>query len=258
MYELSTVLIAQRVSMLVMGHPQFETQDDDGVGYGIPPIPEWQLEPGALLEKSDWLDLDIDFPVWNVFVRLRAVFQRAQRTPLSTTRLHDLTCFVVHRLLQSGVPDTVDKQSSTVSECIRYGIILYMLITQGPTYFSHTVILDALVERFVEHVGELGTIPRVLVIHGSLDIWLLAIGMVASAGTPRYQWFAERAQATFDSLHIGSWDDALARIESVLWLHTPQGEGLFRPHWDAFLGTSNQSAAATLTLRFSPATGMIP
>lgn len=246
--------------MLVKGHPQFETQDDDGIGYGIPPIPEWQLEPSALLEESDWLGLDIDFAVWNVFVRLRAVFQRAQRTPLSTTRLHDLTCFVVHRLLLSATPDTLNRQSLTVSECIRYGIILYMFITQGPTYFSHAVILDALVDRFAEHVNRLGSIPRVLVIHGSLDLWLLAIGMVASAGTAKYHWFAERAQATFTSLHLGSWDEALVRIKSVLWLDTPHGEDIFRPHWDAFLGVSNQSTPAELTMCLSPTntTGIIP
>lgn len=244
--------------MLVMGHPQFETQDDDGIGYGIPPIPEWQLEHGALLKQPDWLGLDIDFAVWNVFFRLRTIFQRAQRTPLSTTRLHDLTCFVVHRLLSSAPADTMHTQSSTCSECIRYGIILYMFITQGPTYFSHAVILDALVDRFMEHVDRLGSIPRVLVIHGSLDLWLLAIGMVASSGTAKYQWFAEKAQATFTSLHMGSWDEVLARIKSVLWLDTPRGESIFRPHWDAFLGLSNRSAPTELAISLTSASGLIP
>lgn len=244
--------------MLVMGHPQFETQDDNGIGDGIPPIPEWQLEPRTLLDQSDWLGLDMDFALWNVFFHLRAICQRAQRTPLSTTRLHDLTCFVVHRLLLSGVPDGLDKQSATVSECMRHGIVLYMFITQGPTYFSHAVILDALVDRFLENVDRLGSIPRVLVIHGSLDLWLLAIGMVASAGTAKYQWFAERAQATFISLQIGSWEEVLARIKSVLWLDTPHGEGLFRPHWDVFLGLSDHLMTAELAIRLTPGTGIIP
>jgi hypothetical protein len=223
--------------MLIMGHPQFETQDDVGIGDGIPPIPEWQLDSTALHDDlSELSSIDIENPVRNVFARLRNVFQRAQRIPFPTTRLHDLTCFVVHRLLLSA-SDTANPQSSPITECIRYAIILYMFIIQGLTYYSHAVIFNTIVTRFMEHLKQLESTPC---IYDSLDVWLLAIGMGASTGTTHYRWFMERAWAMAASLQLGNWNDALARIKRVLWLETLQGEDIFRPHWDAILSAANQ------------------
>ncbi|KAF7589268.1 hypothetical protein BBP40_004526 [Aspergillus hancockii] len=216
------------VSMLVMGHPQFETQDDVGIGDGIPPIPEWQMDSITLYDDlSDLCSVEVDYAVKNVFIRLRNAFQRAQQMPFPTTRLHDLTCFVVHRLLLTAYPP-----SSPTTECIRYAIILYMFITQGPTYYSHAVILSMIVTRFIEHLKQLESTPRG---YGSLDVWLLAIGMVSSTGTSHYQWFMERAQTLVASMQLEGWNDALFHIKSVLWLETLQGENIFRPHWDVIL-----------------------
>lgn len=214
--------------MLIMGHPQFETQDDVGDGDGIPPIPEWQLDSTALHDLPALGSIDVDYAVRNVFIRLRNVFQRSQRIPFPTTRLHDLTCFVVHRLLLSA-SDTANPQSSAITECIRYAIILYMLIIQGPTYYSHALILNTIVTRFTEHLEQLESTARM---HDSLDVWLVAIGMVASTGTTHYQWFMKSARAMAASLQLGNWNDTLVHIKSVLWLETLQGEDIFRPHWD--------------------------
>jgi len=235
--------------MLIMGHPQFETQDDDGIGDGIPPIPEWQLDSTALDDDLSKLSsIDVHYAVMNVLIRLRNVFQRAQRIPFPTTRLHDLTCFVVHRLLLSA-SHMANPQSSPIAECIRYAIILYMFIIQGPTYYSHAVILNAIVTRFMEHLKQLESTPRV---YDSLDVWLLAIGMVASTGTTHYQWFMERARAVAASLQLGNWNDALVRIKSVLWLEILQGEDIFRPHWDAILSAANQPGPPDFTVYVSP------
>jgi multisubunit Na+/H+ antiporter MnhF subunit len=235
--------------MLIMGHPQFETQDDVGIGDGIPPIPEWQLDPTALHDDlSEFNSIDVDSTVKNVFLRLRNVFQRAQRIPFPTTQLHDLTCFVVHRLLLSA-SETTNPQSSPSTECIRYAIILYMFVIHGPTYYSHAVILNTVVTRFMEHLKQLESIPRV---YDSLDVWLLAIGIVSSTGTIHYQWFMERARAMDASLALGNWDDALKRIKSILWLETLQGEDIFRPHWDAILSAVSQPAPPDFTVCVSP------
>lgn len=229
--------------MLIMGHPQFETQDDVGVGDGIPPIPEWQLDSTALHEDlSEISSIDVDYAVRNVFIRLRNVFQQAQRIPFPTTRLHDLTCFVVHRLLLS-TSDTANSQSSPITECIRYAIILYMFIIQGPTYYSHAVILNMIVVRFIEHLEQLESTPRVF---GSIDLWLLAVGMVASTGTTHYQRFMERIGAMAASLQVGNWNDALDRIKSVLWLETLQGEYIFRLHWNTTLTAADQPVRQAL------------
>ena len=231
--------------MLIMGHPQFDTQDDVGIGDGIAPIPEWQLDTTALQDgPSELEDLHIDYEVNNVFTRLRNVFHRAQRTPLPATRLHDLTCFVVHRLLPSA-SDTPNPSSSPITECVRYAILLYMFIVQGPTYYSHAFILNTMVTHFVEHVKRLELESRQ---YDSIDVWLFAVGMVASTGTTYYHWFTEKARETIAHLRLTDWSDVLVRIKSVLWLATLLGEGIFRPHWDAILGAADQSDSPDMTV----------
>ncbi|KAE8352456.1 hypothetical protein BDV28DRAFT_125480 [Aspergillus coremiiformis] len=237
------------VSLIVMGHPQFETQDDVGIGDGIPPIPEWQLD--SVIPQDDLSEpasLGVDYAVKNVYIRLYNAFQRAQQIPFSTTRLHDLTCFVIHRLLLSA-PGIENTQASPITECIRYSIILYMFIIQGPTYYSHAVIMNAIVTRLMEHLKGLDLSPHV---YDSLDVWLLAVGMVASTGTTHYQWFMERARAMAISLQLRNWNDALIRIRSILWLETLQSEDIFQPHWDAILSATNQPGTPRFTVCVSP------
>lgn len=222
-----------------MGHPQFSTQDDVGIGHGIPPIPEWQLDTAALNGDLSELGITgIDHDVRTVFIRLRNVFQRAQRIPFPTTRLHDLTCYVVHRLLLTTANPADLQPPSPITECIRYATILYMFVVQGPTYYSHAVIFNNMLARLTEHLKQLETTPR---LYGALDAWLVAIGMVASAGTEHYQWFNERGSVVAAALQLGSWDDVFTCIKRVLWLETQQGEGIFRPHWDAVLSQTRPS-----------------
>jgi hypothetical protein len=250
--------MTQRVSMLVMGHPQFETQDDSGAGHGIAPISEWQLESDP--SNGDLLQLagtDVDAVVKNVFIRLRNIFQRAKRIPFPTTQLHDLTCFVVHRLLLTA-PDTADpanSQSSPVSECVRYAIILYMFIIHGPTYYSHAVILNTMIIRFMQHLKQLESTPH---LNGLLDVWLVAIGMVSSTGTAHHQWFVGRARGVAASIQLENWNDVLVRIKSILWLETPQGEDIFRPHWDSiFRATSHPGSPDSKACGSPSSTGTV-
>lgn len=235
--------------MLIMGHPQFETQDDAGIGDGIPPIPEWQLGsavPGN--EISHLGNMGVDRTVSDVLIRLRNVFHRAQHIPFPPTQFHDLTCFVVHRLLLSA-PNAKTSQVLPIFECVRYAIILYLLIIQGPTYYSHDVLLDAILTQFMEHLERFESTPHE---SNSLDTWLLAIGMVASTGTPHYPWFVERASAVAALLQLHNWNNALVRIKSVLWLETLQGENIFRPHWDVILDSAAQRSPFDVATRVSP------
>ena len=171
--------------MLIMGYPQFQTQDDWGTGDGIPPIPEWQLDHVAHQDESG-LDkmLDGNAEVKNVFVRLRNIFQRAQTIPLEPTRLHDLTSFVIHRLL-STKPYSMDPPQPLLIECLRYAIILYMFILQGPTYYSHEHMMIAMAIQLREQMQAFGDPEHQ--IDDAIHIWLLAIGMVASTSTPEHE-----------------------------------------------------------------------
>lgn len=223
--------------MLVMGHPQFETQDDSGVGHGIPPVSEWQLDFSPIQDDiAKFTDVEVDFEVRNVFLRLRNIFKRADQVPFPTTQLHDLTCFVVHRLLLT-ITDVTASLSSPMTECVRYAIILYMFIIHGPTYYSHAVILNSMIIRFIQHLDQLEEKARS---DGLLDVWLVAVGMVSSTGTAHHPWFVGRARVVAESIPLKNWEESLIRIKSILWLETPQGEDIFRPHWDAIFGTSSQ------------------
>lgn len=221
--------------MLVMGHPQFSTQDDVGTGDGIPLVPEWQLDMSTddpYLQAT--LDLICDSEVRNVFARLRNVFNRARQLPLSSTRLHDLTCFVIHRLLAtnpSSIPSPSPSPSSPITESIRNTTILYMFIIHGPTYYSHDFIMGTIATNLITNLIHLNSTSRFPV---SIDVWFLAIGLVASSNTPNYQWFADRAQSIVHPLQIHSWDDVVMHVETVLWLETPD-DTVFRSHWDAIL-----------------------
>ncbi|KAK4133224.1 hypothetical protein BT67DRAFT_405294 [Trichocladium antarcticum] len=244
-----TARMVSWVSMLVMGHPQFETQDDDGIGHGIPPIPEWQLDPSARHEWSELAGAD-DQEVRNVFLRLRHVFARAQqRGPFPATRLHDLTCFVVHRLLLSA-PNPTPAPPPPTTECVRYAIVLYMLIVQGPTYYSHAILFNTVLARFTAHLTQLDATPRPC---GSLDLWFLAIGLVASAGTAHYPRFVARSGAVTVCLQLRDWHDVLGHIRGILWLETARGEHVFRPHWDGILGSAGP--VRDLVVRVLPGTG---
>ncbi|GKT83802.1 C6 zinc finger domain-containing protein [Colletotrichum tofieldiae] len=232
-----TARMVSWVSMIVTGQPQFETQDDAGIGDGVPPPPEWQLDPTSFHETLLELGgLEIDYAVRDVLMRLRNIFQRAQRVPLAPTRLHDLTCFVIHRLLLS-TPDGLEPHSSA-SECIRHGIILYMFIVQGPTYYSHAVIFNTILERFMDHLKQLQAKSHVA---GSVDVWLLTIGMAASGGSGHYDWLTRRARDVAAATQLTSWDDALVHNRGLLWLDTRHSDDVFRPHWDAISGVPSHT-----------------
>lgn len=216
--------------MLVMGHPQFSTQDDVGIGDGIPLVPEWQLDMSTDPYLQTTLDLICDSEVRNVFARLRNVFTRARQLPLSSTRLHDLTCFVIHRLLATN-PSSLPSQPSPITESIRHTTILYMFIIHGPTYYSHDFIMGTIATNLITNLIHLDSTSRFPV---SIDVWFLAIGLVASSNTPNYQWFADRAQSIVHPLQIHSWDDVVMHVKTVLWLETPD-DTVFRSHWDAIL-----------------------
>ncbi|KAG0160173.1 Fungal transcriptional regulatory protein, N-terminal [Penicillium digitatum] len=244
-----TARMVSWVSMLIMGHPQFETQDDFGIGDGIPPIPEWQFDSTVLDDQLfDLSNIEVEYAVKNVLSRLRSIFHRVRNMPFQATQLHDLTCFVIHRLLLSA-PATTISLPSPITESIRCGVIIYMFIAQGPTYYSHAVILNTIMIRFMENLEHLTSISRV---YDSLDVWFAAVGMVASAGTPHHRWFMSRAREIAVALNLENFDVILFHIKSVLWLEKPQSEDLVRSHWDNIFSLTDQAVLSDLSISVSP------
>ncbi|KAM3539900.1 hypothetical protein ARSEF1564_007172 [Beauveria bassiana] len=211
-------------SVITLATIEFDTQDDQGNGDGVSPIPEWSIpqtaDPPALSEA------DLDPETWNVFSRLYGIFQRAKRAPLPLLRLHALTCFVVHRLLTPTEPP------SALSDCVRCAMVLYMLILQGPIYYPHAAIMHKTTAQLVTQLQDCARLRA----SSPLELWLVAIGLVASHGTPFNKVLQEeaRVQSTFLGLH--SWNDTSVLIKSVLWLEAPRMEMVFQSHWDMALG----------------------
>src|SRR4051812_5873418 len=90
-----------RVLLILTQTPQFDVQDDLEVGDAITPIPQWlNVTTTSLDEIPPYLvNFEMDPSVGDVFFRLRNLFRQSQQHYLSTTDLHDLTCFVLHKLL---------------------------------------------------------------------------------------------------------------------------------------------------------------
>lgn len=215
--------------MLVMEAPQFRTQDDFGFGDGISPVLLWQLasthsEPGDSITH----ELDIDPAMENILSRLRNIFHTPRPSRLSNTDLHDLTCFVMHRLLLPLSLTEVDAEKSATSECLRYATALYMLTIHGTTYYSHVGLANSIGLRLVRH---LKTFAATGSLHSPLGIWLLSVGMVATMDTADRQWLTDQARRAAVALGLVTWEDILVRLESVLWIRGQQGE-VFRQRWE--------------------------
>lgn len=219
-----------RVSMIVTGIPQFQTQDDFGIGEGIRPILHWQVasrDPNALEQN---LGLDVDPAISQILSRLRIIFH-PPAPPLTNMELHDLTCFVMHRLLLLPPFPSTDPQRSATSESLRSALALYILTIHGATYYAHVDLALAILERLKHHLTSLVTIDY---IHDSLRLWILSVGLIASIGTPHRQWFVTQTCVAVEVLTIRTWDDVLDRLKDVLWIESLH-EQLFRQKYEEII-----------------------
>ncbi|KAJ3550272.1 hypothetical protein NM208_g61 [Fusarium decemcellulare] len=216
------------VSMLVTRAPQFPTQDDFGLGDGVGPIFQWLLVPTDLDPEDEAVfALDIDTALADILIRLRRLFHTPEDPSLSTTDLHDLTCFVVHRLLLLGPLVSENLTHSATSESLRHALALYMLIIHGTTYYSHADLANAIILQLRSH---LTVSTRTGSIHGPLEIWILSVGLVSTTIAADRQWFADKAATAAKALNLHTWEDVLACLKTVLWLETQRG-GMFRQQW---------------------------
>lgn len=216
--------------MLVMEAPQFPIKDDSGHGDGISAIPQWQLASTDGETQDANLKLNITPTMSNILSRLRNIFHHAWHSSLTNTQLHDLTCFVMHKLLL--LPPFLDADANQVqsaaSESLRYATALYMLILHGTTYYSHVGLANAITLQLKCHLAALLRYDH---IHDPLGIWVISVGLVATVGTRNHEWFTDQASVAAAALGLKTWEDVLTHLQSILWVRVPQEE-LFRQEWE--------------------------
>lgn len=240
-----------RVSMLVMEDPQFPIKEDAGDGDGISAIPQWQLAlTDAETQGESLATLNVTPAMNDTLSRLRRILHHPWHSSLTNTQLHDLTCFIVHKLLL--LPPLTDTSTDAdanpsrwaASECLRYATALYMLILHGTTYYSHVGLANAIIRQLRYHLvalQEAAAISMTARAPSPLEIWALSVGMVATTGNGLHrdhEWFMDRARASAAALGVSKWDDVVPHLQAILWVRMPQEE-LFRQEWErAFVKTS--------------------
>ncbi|KAK8034923.1 hypothetical protein PG993_009918 [Apiospora rasikravindrae] len=235
--KLASPLTARMVAwvcLVVTGSPQFPVQDDDGCGDGLSPIPQWRstpIEPEPLSIQVP----DLETQTKSILARLNQVVRESQTSGLSTTDLHDLTCYVIHRLLLLPCLTDQYSQSTTISECIRHAMILYMFIIHGPTYFPHTAMMNGITLQLRNGLEVLFATGRE---YDEVLLWLVSVGLVASVDTTEHRWFRTRAAQSTLLLGLYTWEDVLAQMRVVLWLDTPLGSSFWRK-WEEILFNTN-------------------
>lgn len=217
--------------MIITGAPQFPTQNDDGVGEGVGTIPEWTTIRIPDLQDLPLSRTSMDAETWNIYTRIHGIFKRSDSKPLTPTRLHDLTSFAIHRLL-TPLPTDPGSFSNEASSCLRLGITIYMLLIQGPTYYTHLGLMQRVLAQLALRLS-----PGQPLL-SSLDPWLVAVGLAAAHNTTLYQSFQNMAMSRSEYLQLGAWSDCSQRIKDVLWLQVPDKESIFQSHWDTALGYS--------------------
>lgn len=225
--------------MIVTQTPQFPVQDDCGSGDGIAPIAQWHQATHNIHDQTPtFLDIPLlDLDIADVLCRLHNLFDSEQYI-LSSTDLHDLTCYVVHRLLHWSPQPTADcfHRDLTASGIVRHALVLYMLIIHGPTYFSHARLQYAIALKLQAQMEY--TWQSMLHNHSSLALWLLSIGMVASEGTPEEQWFVDQARLAALALNLNSSEEVLFHLRNIVWLDSPAATVLFSQKWlDLWIGS---------------------
>jgi hypothetical protein len=211
--------------LLVTGSPQYPTQNENGARDGVSPTLQWLLS-SSFLETQDPVvqALDLQPEIVDVFTRLRGILHQPDASSLLGTELHDLTCFVVHRLLLMP-PYTASPQS----ECLRCAMALYMLIIHGTTYYTHTELANNIVQILKDHLqplaGKTTSIP-----FGSLQIWVLSVAIVSTTNPTEIQWLTYAARIASNALGLQKWDHVAIHLKNILWLETERADA-FRHHW---------------------------
>lgn len=166
---------------------------------------------------------ELDSNLESILSRLRVILNPSSgsRTGLNTNDLHDLTCYVLHRLLLPFTPEL-----SPNSQSLRYALAIHMFLIHGPTYYSHAAILHHITSQLQHHLQTVTPSDM----NSSLLIWCLSVGMSASFGTQARKWFLDKATTVIELLGIGTWDEVEGCLQDIFTLDAKL-EAMFRGVW---------------------------
>ena len=223
--------------MLVTSRPQFFIHDKHHTDNSdaLWPIPQWHLTSTDLaMGNLEFGGHDINPSLVNILARLRIIFHTSQ---LSTTEMHDLTSFVVHELLSLQVSrcDDHEDKGLAVSQCLQNGLVLYMLIIHGTTYYSHMHFASVFTRKLTSNIQALDLAGGSL---ESLKVWAISIGMVSSFLPSDREWFMLQARSARDSFSLTCWDDVVCHMRTILWLEK-QPDNTFRSQWQEVFSGPN-------------------
>ncbi len=218
--------------MIVTQTPQFSIQDDGASDNAIAPIPQW-YQAASDIDNLDSMVIAIpplDPDITDILSRLHTLFDSNQYI-LSSTDLHDLTCYAIHRLLLWSPKPQTDyfPCDLAASGMVRHALVLYLLIVHGPTYFSHARLQYAIALKLQAQMEY--SWYKTLTSHGSLALWLLSVGMLASEGTPEGQWFVNQAYKAAEILDLHTWDGIVLHLREIVWLESRTATLLFQHKW---------------------------
>ncbi|KAF5680077.1 hypothetical protein FHETE_621 [Fusarium heterosporum] len=214
------------VSLLVTGFPQYPVQDDIAIGDGVAPTLQWLLA-AAFVEVQDPVveALQLEPSIADILARLRGIFHQPNASSFLRDELHDLTCFVVHKLLL--VPPLTN---SPQSECLRCAMALYMLIIHGTTYYTHTELANSIIQRLKSQLQPLAGKTGGLMFD-SLQIWVLSVTITSASDPTDIQWLTYAAKIAANAMGLQSWDDVIFYLRNILWLETERANTI-RHQWD--------------------------
>lgn len=197
-----------------MQSPQFST-DNHGDAEGLPAISQWYKSSfDTACPYSPFLPgLEVEEDILFIMTRLKDILHQDDMGSLSSNEFHDLTCFVMHRLLELSGPTTARR--SSVSESIRLALALFMLTIHGPTYFSHAHLHQNLVSQLKDQAQN--SLDVLIRRNESLALWILFVGMANAYGSSGYLWFYQKAHLLIKDTTLITSESMRSKLREVLW-----------------------------------------
>lgn len=146
-------------------------------------------------------------------------YPTAETSKVMLTRMcallsHLLSLPPLHPLgLHHGMPNF----SNTVSECVRYAILLHVFTPWRGLQPDGTLAINHLLHQFILYLKELLSFGEQRNINNELVLWIFATGGVASLNLPERAWFVSHLAEMTEQMGIGSWEEMKVNVSRGIW-----------------------------------------